>query len=91
LKASLDIIRPGGQITKVGWGPQPLVLAGSFGPESGNLARIVQPHLSHLEAVLALLANGVMNLDPIIGAVEPLENWQQAFDAMHDRKVIKAV
>jgi L-iditol 2-dehydrogenase len=58
-------------------------------------AATLQGSFSHTyrtwESVLALLENGAMNLDAIVGAVEPLENWQRAFDAMYQRKVIKAV
>ena len=85
-------MRPGGQITKVGWGPQPLGF--SLDPLVQKAATL-RGSFSHTyrtwEAVLALLANGAMNLDAIIGVVEPLENWRQAFDAMYERKVIKAV
>ena len=92
LRASLDLVRPGGQITKVGWGPQPLGF--SLDPLVQKAATL-QGSFSHTyrtwESVLALLENGAMNLDAIVGAVEPLANWQSAFDAMYQRKVIKAV
>ena len=38
LKLALDIVRPAGQITKVGWGPQPINFSlGSFRTEGGHL------------------------------------------------------
>lgn len=92
LKLSLDLVRPGGQITKVGWGPQPLGF--SLDPLVQK-AVTLQGSFSHnyraWEAVLALLAGGKLDLDQLIGAVEPLENWKRAFDGMHDRELIKAV
>ncbi len=37
LKLALDIVRPAGQITKVGWGPQPLNFSLDHArPESGQ-------------------------------------------------------
>ena len=92
LKRSLELVRPGGQITKVGWGPQPLGF--SLDPLVQKAATL-QGSFSHTyrswEAVLGLLERGAINLDALIGAVEPLENWRRAFDAMHDRTIIKAV
>src|SRR5579871_623914 len=92
LRASLDVVRPGGQITKVGWGPQPLGF--SLDPlvqKAVTLTGSFSHTYKTWEAVLALLENGAMNLDSIVGAVEPLEKWQSAFDAMYSRQVIKAV
>ncbi len=92
LQKSLELVRPGGRITKVGWGPQPLGF--SLDPLVQKAATL-QGSFSHTyrswEAVLGLLERGAIDLDPIIGAVEPLENWRRAFDAMHDRSIIKAV
>ena len=49
LKLSLDAVRPGGQITKIGWGPEP----GRLQPRSadrqgGHAQRQFQPHLERL-------------------------------------------
>jgi alcohol dehydrogenase/L-iditol 2-dehydrogenase len=43
------------------------------------------------EAVIAMLADGRLNIDPIIGGVWPLQQWRDAFDAMHEGRVVKAV
>jgi len=70
LKASLDIIRPGGQITKVGWGPQPLDSRWILWSRKRQPCEIVQPHLSHLGGGIGAVSQRRVNLDPIIGAVE---------------------
>lgn len=92
LKMAIDSVRPAGWITKVGWGPQalnynvdPLVqknvtLQGSF-----------SHHWSIWERVLALLASGQLDVDPIIGGQWPLERWEEAFSKMHHGEVVKSV
>lgn len=92
LKIALDIVRPAGWISKVGWGPQPLGF---------NLDPLVQKNVtlqgsfSHnwpiWERVLALLTSGQLNVEPIIGGIWPLEQWHQAFEKMHSGEVVKSV
>jgi L-iditol 2-dehydrogenase len=92
LKQALEIVRPGGQITKIGWGPQPLgfsldplvqkavTLQGSFSHTFKNWEKVVQ-----------MLAAGQINLDPIISCVAPLDNWRDCFDGMYTGRYVKAV
>jgi len=92
LKLALDIVRPAGQITKVGWGPQPF---------NHSLDPLVQKAVtlrgsfSHnwpvWENVLMLLASGRIDLDPILNRVAPLEEWQKTFGEMHSGKIVKGV
>ncbi|HXG67119.1 MAG TPA: zinc-binding dehydrogenase [Blastocatellia bacterium] len=92
LKLALEIVRPGGQITKVGWGPQPLGF--SLDPLVQK-AVTLQGSFSHTfrnwEKVVALLAAGQINLDPIISCVAPLQDWRDCFEGMHTGKYVKAV
>ena len=92
LKLALDIVRPGGQITKVGWGPQPLNF--SIDPLVQKAVRL-QGSFSHTfknwEKVVGMLASGQINLDPIISQVATLESWQDCFDGMHTGRYVKAV
>jgi alcohol dehydrogenase/L-iditol 2-dehydrogenase len=92
LKQALEIVRPGGQITKVGWGPQPLSF--SLDPLVQK-AVTLQGSFSHTfknwEKVVAMLAAGQINLAPIISRVAPLADWQDCFDGMHTGKYVKAV
>ncbi len=92
LKVALDIVRPGGQITKVGWGPQPLNF--SLDPLVQK-AVTLQGSFSHTfqnwEQVVAMLASGQINLRPVISRVAGLEDWQACFDGMHDGTYVKTV
>jgi len=92
LKLSLDLVRPGGWITKVGWGPQPLGF--SLDPLVQKNVRL-QGSFSHnwpiWERVLQLLASGQLDVGPIMGGIWPLEQWHEAFETMHSGQIAKAV
>ena len=92
LKLALDIVRPAGQITKVGWGPQPLGF--SLDPLVQK-AVTLQGSFSHnwpiWEEVLSLLASGKIDLAPVLNQVSPLSDWRQAFEAMHAGQIVKGV
>jgi alcohol dehydrogenase/L-iditol 2-dehydrogenase len=92
LDLALKAVRPGGQITKVGWGPQPLNF--SLDPLVQKAARI-QGSFSHnfpiWEKVIGLLAEGRLDPTPLVGRVEPLANWRTCFDEMASGKIVKAV
>jgi L-iditol 2-dehydrogenase len=92
LKLALDIVRPAGQITKVGWGPQPLGF--SLDPLVQK-AVTLQGSFSHnwpvWEQVLSLLANGKIDISPLLNQVSPLADWKNAFDAMHAGEIVKGV
>jgi alcohol dehydrogenase/L-iditol 2-dehydrogenase len=92
LQTALQIVRPKGWISKVGWGPQPLGF--SLDPlVHKNIT--LQGSFSHnwpvWERVINLLASGQLNVEPILGGVWPLAQWKEAFEKMHDGKVVKAV
>lgn len=92
LSTALDLVRPGGWISKVGWGPQPVGF---------SLDRLVQKNVtlqgsfSHnwpiWERVIRLIASGALDVRPITGGVWPLAEWHEAFETMHSGKIVKAV
>jgi L-iditol 2-dehydrogenase len=92
LKMALDLVRPNGQITKVGWGPQPLGF--SLDPLVQKNVRL-QGSFSHnwpiWEKVISLMASGQLDVRPIIGGVWPISDWKEAFEQMHSGKVVKSV
>ncbi|MFN0087340.1 MAG: zinc-binding dehydrogenase [Blastocatellia bacterium] len=92
LKTALDVVRPAGQITKVGWGPQPLGF--SLDPLVQK-AVTLQGSFSHTfqnwEMVVSMLASGQINLKPIISRVAGLEDWKDCFDGMHNGDYVKTV
>jgi L-iditol 2-dehydrogenase len=92
LKSALELVRPNGWISKVGWGPQPLGF--SLDPlVQKNIT--LQGSFSHnwpiWERVLALLASGQLDVRPILGGVWALESWHEAFEKMHSGEIVKAV
>jgi L-iditol 2-dehydrogenase len=92
LKIALDLVRPNGQITKVGWGPQPLDF--SLDPLVQKNIRL-QGSFSHnwpiWEKVIFLLSNGMLDVKPIIGGIWPITQWHEAFDKMHRGEIVKSV
>ncbi|MEX0612353.1 MAG: zinc-binding dehydrogenase, partial [Pirellulales bacterium] len=92
LATALDLVRPAGWISKVGWGPQPLGF--SLDPlVQKNIT--LQGSFSHnwpiWERVIQLIAAGTLDVGPITGGVWPLAEWREAFETMHSRQIVKAV
>lgn len=92
LKIALDLVRPNGFISKVGWGPQPL----NFSLDTLVQKNIrLQGSFSHnwpvWERVIALMASGKLDVRPIIGGIWPLTGWKEAFEKMHKGEVVKSV
>lgn len=92
LKLAIECVRPAGQITKVGWGPQPL---------NYNLDMLVQKAVtlqgtfSHnwptWERVIQMLSSGQLDISPIISETAPLDDWQNCFNKMLKGEFVKAV
>jgi len=92
LKLAIDIVRPAGQISKVGWGPQPLNF--SLDPLVQK-AVTLQGSFSHnwpiWERVIGLLSSGQLDIRPVLNRVSPHEQWHEAFEEMHSGHIVKAV
>ena len=92
LKSALEVVRPAGWITKVGWGPQPLDF--SIDPLVQKNIKL-QGSFSHnwpiWERILALLGSGQLDVQPIIGGQWQLPDWHDAFETMHSGSIVKAV
>jgi L-iditol 2-dehydrogenase len=92
LKVALDLVRPNGWISKVGWGPQPLNF--SLDPLVQKNVTL-QGSFSHnwpvWERVLALMASRQLDVRPIIGGTWKLIEWQEAFEKMHRGDIVKAI
>jgi alcohol dehydrogenase/L-iditol 2-dehydrogenase len=92
LKLAIELVRPAGWITKVGWGPKPLDF--SIDPlvqKNVTLQGSFSHHWTIWERVLALLAGGQLDVKPIIGGQWPLEQWHEAFEKMHSGEIVKSV
>lgn len=92
LKTALELVRPAGQIAKVGWGRQPPNF--SLDPLVQKNIRL-QGSFSHnwpiWERVITLLAEGMLDVRPIIGGTWSLEQWHTAFETMHSGRIVKSV
>ena len=92
LKQSMELVRPNGIITKIGWGPQPLGY--NLDPLVAK-AVTLQGSFSHTyttwERVLGLLSAGQINLEPVIGGVYSLSDWETAFTQMETGANVKSV
>ncbi|MDA8356821.1 MAG: zinc-binding dehydrogenase [Actinomycetota bacterium] len=92
LALALDLVRPGGQVTKVGWGPKPYGF--SLDPLVAKAVNL-QGSFSHTwamwEKVLHMLATGQLDPSPLVQHVGPLSSWREGFLAMHEGRVVKAV
>jgi len=92
LKIAMQLVRPKGKITKVGWGRQPLGF---------SLDPIVQKNVtlqgsfSHnwpvWERVISLMSNGRLDVEPIIGGIWPISEWKTSFEEMHSGAIVKSV
>jgi alcohol dehydrogenase/L-iditol 2-dehydrogenase len=92
LATALELVRPAGWITKVGWGPQPLGF--SLDPLVQKNVTL-QGSFSHnwpvWERVIQLIADSTLDVRPITGGIWPLAEWRTAFEEMHSGKIVKAI
>jgi alcohol dehydrogenase/L-iditol 2-dehydrogenase len=92
LKHALEVIRPDGWISKVGWGPQPLDF--SLDPlvaKNVTLRGSFSHNWPMWERVLRLLGSGKLDLKPVLGDVFPIKDWQAAFEKMQSGEILKSV
>jgi alcohol dehydrogenase/L-iditol 2-dehydrogenase len=92
LRLAMACVRPAGQITKVGWGPQPL---GFNLDPMVQKAVTIQGSFSHnwpvWERVIHMLSSGQLNIDPIISHIAPLDAWLTCFEGMMHGDFVKTV
>jgi L-iditol 2-dehydrogenase len=92
LDVALALARPDGQVTKVGWSPD--LTAVDLNPLVQKNVRL-QGSFSHnfpvWERVIHLLDRRRTLPEAIVGFKAPLDEWREAFDAMHEGRVIKSV
>ncbi len=92
LKTAMDVVRPGGWISKVGWGRDPVGF--SIDPLVQKNVTL-QGSFSHTwaiwERVLVLLASKAVDVEKIVGGTWSIEAWHDAFETMHSGAIAKAV
>lgn len=92
LALSMDVVRPGGQITKIGWGPKPVGF--TIDPIIAK-AVTLQGHFSHTwdvwEKCLILLSKGQVDLKPLITHELPIDQWKKSFELIESKEAMKVV
>jgi alcohol dehydrogenase/L-iditol 2-dehydrogenase len=92
LEIALKLVRPNGQVAKVGWGKEPVNF--SLDPLVQKNIRL-QGSFSHnwgiWEKVIGLLASSKLDVNPLIGGIWELAQWLEAFELMHSRKIVKSI
>ena len=92
LDVALKLVRPDGQVVKVGWSPDEFAV--DLNPLVLKNVRL-QGSFSHnypiWERVIYLLDKGLTKAELIVGLKTGLEGWHEAFEAMHTGQVIKSV
>ena len=92
LKLSLDVVRPCGQINKIGWGPGPV---GFSLDQLISKAVALQGTFSHTwdvwEKCLVLMGERTVDLGDVITHELPLDQWQKGFDLMETKEGLKIV
>lgn len=92
LKTAISAVRPGGWISKVGWGPQPLDFSLDPLVQKGLTLRGSFSHNWPIwESVIQLLATGDLDVRPIVGGIWQIDQWQDAFESMSSGQIVKAV
>jgi len=92
LATALNVIRPAGQITKVGWGPQAM----NYSLDKAVQKNVtIQGSFSHnwpiWERIIAMMSSGQLDISPLISQTASLDNWQTCFEGMHSGDYVKAV
>jgi len=92
VKLAMDVVARNGQITKVGWGPNPVDL--SLDPLIAKAATL-QGSFSHTwrtwEAVLQMTSAGQIRMSPMISHRFTIEQWLEAFHLVEEREAVKVV
>jgi Threonine dehydrogenase and related Zn-dependent dehydrogenases len=92
LKLSIDAVRPAGQITKIGWGPQPVNF--SLDPLISKSITL-KGHFSHTwdvwEKCLTLMGKEMIDLEKIITHELGIDQWEKGFELLESRKAVKVV
>lgn len=92
LKFSMDAVRPAGQITKIGWGREPVNF--SLDPLISKSVTF-KGHFSHTwdvwEKCLTLMSKELIDLERIITHEFKIDQWEKAFELLESRDAVKVV
>jgi alcohol dehydrogenase/L-iditol 2-dehydrogenase len=92
LKLSMDAVRPAGQITKIGWGRDPVNF--SLDPLIAKSVTF-KGHFSHTwdvwEKCLTLMGKKMIDLEKIVTHELGIDQWEKGFKLLETREAVKVV
>jgi L-iditol 2-dehydrogenase len=92
LKLSMDAVRPAGQITKIGWGRDPVNF--SLDPLISKSVTF-KGHFSHTwdvwEKCLTLMGKKMIDLEKIVTHELGIDQWEKGFKLLETREAVKVV
>lgn len=92
LKLCMDAVRPAGQITKIGWGRQPVNF--SLDPLISKSVTF-KGHFSHTwdvwEKCLILMGKEMIDLEKVITHELGIDQWEKAFELLETKEAVKVV
>jgi alcohol dehydrogenase/L-iditol 2-dehydrogenase len=92
LRLSLALVRRLGQVTKVGWGPDPVGFS-----LDGLLSKAVtlQGTYGHNRRawvnVIRLLDAGALSLQPMVTHTLPITGWRKGYELVESRQAVKVI
>jgi L-iditol 2-dehydrogenase len=92
LKLSMQAVRPAGQITKIGWGTNPVNF--SLDPLIAKSVTL-KGHFSHTwdvwEQCLTLMGKNMVDLEKLITDELPIDKFEKAFELVETKEAVKVV
>lgn len=92
LKLSLDIVRPCGQINKIGWGPQPVGFSlDQIIAKAVTLRGTFSHNWDVWEKCLVLMDKKTVELEKLITHELPISEWEKGLELIESREAVKVV
>lgn len=92
LRLSLALVRRLGQITKIGWGPDPVGFSlDQLLTKAATLQGTYGHNRQAWENVIRLLDAGVLSLQPLISHVLPISRWREGYELVESRQAVKVI
>ncbi len=88
----IDTVAPQGQITKIGWGPEPIDFSlDALLAKAACLQGTFSHNWATWEAVIAMLSQGSLQTEPVISHRTELAQWLETFKAVEACQAVKAI
>ena len=92
LRLSLALVRRLGQITKVGWGPEPVGFSLDLLLSKAVTLQGTYGHNGQAwENVIRLLGAGLLRLKPLISRVLTISEWRRGYELVESRNAMKVI